>query len=803
MLTSVSEIKPVREALIPAEMKAADRWVVWVAVEKQRHDGKIHFTKEPRQARNVSLKASSTNAATWSDFETAMAAVTSGDAHGVGFVLGDGWAGVDIDNAVTAEHGVTDEAACVVERLRSYTERSPSKKGLHVIVHGDVPEGRRFGNIEVYSSGRYFTVTGDMLVGRTSFVEHRHDELNKLVTDLAIEHSKARHAMRRAAEEAAEEAAENRPPVAKEPPASDEEIISLANRVCRGFAELWAGNISQYDDDASRADMALAGKLAFVCGPGQEDLVRRLMLGSALRRDKWSTHRTYLDRTIRRVYEGRTADEYFNWSTHRTSLMPVQPAAADSSSVVANERSHLLDLAIDTTLDDIGFARRLAAECSSRVRYVSTWGKWIHWDGRRWELDDGAAALQEAQTLRDRLWKELAELPHDKRFVQVAGFIHSCGGAKRLQGIVSLAKNQAVIRVRHEMLDQHPYLLNVRNGTIDLRTGLFRPHRQEDFLTQIAAVQFDPHARAERWEQFVAEAMLDDPGLIHFLKVSAGLMLSGDVSPQLLWCHYGSGSNGKSTFLSGLSNMLGDYAFPAPSNFLMMRQVEAHPTEVAMLYGKRLVTAIECEGGYRLRESFVKMMTGGDKVAARRMREDFWMMDPTWHIHASFNDPPVLNGTDAGIRRRLRIIPWRASFEGAAKDERLKERLESDEFRPGILNWCLEGMRAFMASGVPNAVAVTQATEEYVASQDLFGMFLEEACAANPTSECTFQNFMATFHQWLEDRGENPSFWKGKRVAAELKRRGFASGRATAGDDRGKTVYRGLHLSRGDIRYRH
>ena len=796
MLTDSKTISPVREALIPAEMKAADRWVVWLAVEKQRRDGGIQLTKEPRQAINVNLKASSTNAATWSDFQTAMAAVKSGNAHGVGFVLGDGWAGVDIDDAVTADHEVTEEAASVIDRLRSYTERSPSKTGLHVIVHGDVPEGRRFGKVEIYANARYFTVTGDMMLTSGPFVEHRHEELNNLVNDLAIQHSRARHLARRATEAAVEATSS----VAKEAPASDDEIVELASRVCNGFAELWAGDVSQYDGDASRADMALAGKLAFICGPGQEDLVRRLMHKSSLRREKWSVHRTYLDRTIQRAYDGRTEDKYFKWAARCTSLVLAQPVASDGGSVVPNDDGRLLDLAIETTLDDIGFARRLAAECSNRVRYVSEWGKWIHWDGCRWELDDGAAIVQEAQALRDRLWQELPRLPPGRRSVQVAGFVHACGGAKRLQGIVSLTKSQEVIRIRHAMLDQHPYLLNVRNGTIDLRTGLFRPHCPEDFLTQIAAVQFDPHARAERWEQFVAEAMLDDPGLIRFLQVSAGLMLSGDVSPQLLWCHYGVGSNGKSTFLSGMSNMLGDYAFPAPSNFLMMRQVEAHPTEVAMLYGKRLVTAIECEGGYRLRESFVKMMTGGDKVAARRMREDFWMMDPTWHIHASFNDPPVLNGTDAGIRRRLRIVPWRASFEGAAKDERLKERLESDEYRPGILNWCLEGMRAFMTSGVPTAAAVTQATEEYVASQDLFGMFLEEGCAMDPRAECTFQNFMAAFHKWLEDRGENPTFWKGKRVAAELKRRGFAAARASAGDDRGKTVYRGLYLPKADPR---
>ena len=132
----------------------------------------------------------------------------------------------------------------------------------------------------------------------------------------------------------------------------------------------------------------------------------------------------------------------------------------------------------------------------------------------------------------------------------------------------------------------------------------------------------------------------------------------------------------------------------------------------------RSVTAIECEGGQRLRESFVKSITGGDKVAARRMKEDFWMLDPTWHVHVSFNDPPTINGTDDGIRRRLKIIPWGARFEGVNQDPTLKARLESEQHRAAILNWCLAGMRDYRSSGMPSAVAVAEATDEYVAEQD-------------------------------------------------------------------------------------
>jgi putative DNA primase/helicase len=240
--------------------------------------------------------------------------------------------------------------------------------------------------------------------------------------------------------------------------------------------------------------------------------------------------------------------------------------------------------------------------------------------------------------------------------------------------------------------------------------------------------------------------------------------------------------------------MLGDYAVAAKTDFLMMKKSDGHPTELAMLYGKRLVTAIECEGGQRLRESFVKMLTGGDTVAARRMKEDFWMMAPTWHVHVSFNDPPTINGTDNGIRRRLRIIPWRAQFEGVNKDERLKARLESEQHRAAILNWCLAGMRDFLVGGMPKASSVDEATDEYVTEQDSLGNFLYECCSTGNGGQVLYGDFMAAFHGWLETHGENPRAWSGKRLSGELKRRGFFKYRHTFGEDRGKTVYCGLSL---------
>jgi putative DNA primase/helicase len=792
MLTNIEQLLRPNPAGIPGAMKTVNRWLCFKVVPKTKRDGTVELTKEPRQGAHPDRKASSTNPATWCDFETAYNAVLAGDVDGLGFALGDGWAGVDLDNAV-ADRELKPAAREVVSAFQSYAEFSVSGTGVHILVHGDVPAGKRSGNIEVYGQGRYFTVSGHALPLALGTVEPRQDELDHLVARIEAERACARPAGQGPI---VSPAWPDPPPP---PPATVAEIIDLGHRICPHFGALWRGEIDVYDGDASRADMALIGSLVWLCGPGQQSFVRDIALQSGLRREKWETHRTYLQRTIDTAHRDRGPDDFYNWR-HREPSIDITPLSAPGG----DNCDGLLDLRRAVTLDDIGFARRLAAAVCDRIKYVEDWRKFIYWDGRRWALDDGACAVRAAQDLRDCLWTEYASLPHEEKTKAALQFIQSCGNAKHLQNIVSLTKSQQPIRVCHDQLDQHPYLLNVRNGTIDLRSGVLLPHQPANLITQLAAVEFDPRATSDEWVNFINQCMQGDPELVRFLQVSAGLALSGDVSQQVLWCHYGSGSNGKSTFLTSLAKMLGDYAVAAKAEFLMMRKGDAHPTEIAMLYGKRLVTAIECEAGQRLRESFVKSITGGDMLAARRMKEDFWQMVPTWHVHVAFNDPPTINGTDDGIRRRLKIVPWRAQFAGMNKDDKLKERLESEQHRAAILNWCLAGMRDFMANGMQDAPAVTAATGDYVAEQDTLGNFLDECCRINETGQVVFDQFLRAFHEWIEAHGENPRPWNRKRLAGELQRRGFSKrGRGTTGEFRSKTIYTGLTLlvSRPDAIY--
>jgi len=364
--------------------------------------------------------------------------------------------------------------------------------------------------------------------------------------------------------------------------------------------------------------------------------------------------------------------------------------------------------------------------------------------------------------------------------------------------MVALAESENGINTAVEEFDVHPWLLNVANGVIDLRTGELRPHEPKLKITQLAAVEYQPGARSELWERFIREVTQDDEELARFLQQSFGLALCGDVSDEVLWCHNGEGSNGKSTALEALAAMLGDYAATAPPGLFAARSFDSHPTEVAGLRGKRFVTAIEQEANRALRESLVKTLTGGDTIRTRGMRENFWQMRPTWHIHIAYNRAPRLTGTDDGIRRRLRVVPWLASFKGSP-DLSMKARLCSEAERPGILNWCLDGLRERIAQGrLMSPDCVMLATDDYIDDEDLIGRFLIERTESADQSSCVeLRSLMRAFQSWLEAEG-SPRYvrdtFTANSVGRELARRGYRKMRPDSGPHRKQTVIYGVRL---------
>jgi P4 family phage/plasmid primase-like protien len=455
------------------------------------------------------------------------------------------------------------------------------------------------------------------------------------------------------------------------------------------------------------------------------------------------------------------------------------------------------DLLRPSTYGDVGLSRRLAKTIRGRLAYVRERQMWVAFDGKRWAERADHIAVQECKRLHDELWREIPEVPPEQRMDAVF-FVKGTATKRCIDAVVSLARSEPGINVSQDEFDAHPWLLNVQNGVLDLRSGDLRPHDPALRLTQLAQVTYDPDAKSELWQSFMGDVTCGDEQIENFHQQAFGIALTGDVSDEVLICHNGGGCNGKSTALEAIAAMLGDYAAVAPPGLFTARSFDSHPTEIAALHGKRFVTAIEQEANRALRESLVKSLTGGDTIRTRRMREDFWEMKPTWKIHIAYNRAPRLTGTDDGIRRRLRVVPWAASFKDHP-DSTIKLRLTGNSERSGILTWCLEGLRRRLALGrLESPPAVLVATDEYIDDEDLIGRFIADCCVEGPRHEAEIRSTLAAFRAWMAQDGAPRHVIDGYTANAlgrELTRRGFGKRRPDTGPYRKRVVYVGLTVA--------
>jgi putative DNA primase/helicase len=498
------------------------------------------------------------------------------------------------------------------------------------------------------------------------------------------------------------------------PPLTDDALLQKALGAQNGqkFAQLWAGELDGYGSQ-SEADLALCSLLAFYSqDPAQLD---RLFRRSGLMRAKWE-RADYRDQTINRAIEGRY--EHYRGVTFeaRNGHTP-----ADAHDPLGDDPSPE-----DVHLTDVGNGLRLVQQFGEDLRYVITWKKWLLWLNGRWMLDEGAviewhakqviAGLYRwAQAKIDKLVQDLAtggELSDErakelKQAQAVLSWAHTSENGAHIDLMVKRARVNPIVQIRHDQLDADPMLFHVANGTVDLRTGKLRTPRRSDLITKHSPVAYDADAVCPTWQAFLQrvqgfprpeEEISDDERdqriqqadrMITYLKRAVGMSLTADVMDQILLFLHGSGQNGKSTFLNTVLALMGEYGMQAAPNFLLVREHEQHPTELTDLFGKRFVSTIEIEKGKQLAEALMKMLTGSEKVRARRMREDFWEFFPTWKIWLAANDKPKVRGRDKATWRRIKLIPFNVTIPDDEVDHDLPQKLMAE--LPGILNWAIEG----------------------------------------------------------------------------------------------------------------
>jgi putative DNA primase/helicase len=428
---------------------------------------------------------------------------------------------------------------------------------------------------------------------------------------------------------------------------------------------------------------------------------------------------------------------------------------------------------------DSGNARRFLARVGNNVRYVPRWGRWLAFDGGRWRIDYGDTIVSHlAGEIALELLSHVAEVRHSED--KLKAILRHVKRSESAQGIAATLKVAASIpgvAIDHEALDADPWLLNVANGTFDLSKSELRDHDPNDHLTMQASVHLDANASAVEFLRFL-ERILPDAEVRSFVQRLAGLALVGQQLEHVLPINIGNGANGKSTLTRILADVLGEYAVVASRDLLLALKHDSHPTARADLFRKRFAHSGELPPGARLDEAQVKELTGGDRVKARRMREDHWEFDPSHLLWIHANHRPAIEGTDDGIWRRVLLIPFDVQVPEGERDPRLAERIVKSE-PAGVLNWMIDGLADYVDGGlrVPDVVKV--ATKGYRNESDTVAAFLDESgLVLDPVLSIDAAELLAVHGDWFQTAGvgeyEKQHY---QRVVDELKQRGATSAR--------------------------
>jgi putative DNA primase/helicase len=420
----------------------------------------------------------------------------------------------------------------------------------------------------------------------------------------------------------------------------------------------------------------------------------------------------------------------------------------------------------DIAFSDIALAQTFADENAQRLRFVPVLGKWFVWDGHRWEMDVKLTAREQTKaTCRS----EAAKCNKLKTAKLIAS-------ARTVSSVERLGQCDPQLVAIVEQFDSDPWLLNTPGGTFDLRSGKMRSHNPNDYITKITGITPDVEMPTPIWDAFLKHITAGDTELEGYLQRKTGYELTGVTREHALFFSYGTGANGKSTFLNAVTACLGDYHQTAPIETFTISNQDRHPTELARLRGARLVTATETEEGRRWAESRIKQLTGEDPVAARFMRQDFFEYRPQFKLDISGNHKPSLRSVDEAIRRRFNLIPFTVTIPPEQRDLDLGNKLKGE--LPGILAWAIRGCLQWQRIGLRPPRAVTEATTAYLLEEDSVTAWVDECCQRDVNAFVAQGEAFRSWKSWAEAAGEPVGPMK--TLMQKLEVRGFTPHRKKA-----------------------
>lgn len=433
---------------------------------------------------------------------------------------------------------------------------------------------------------------------------------------------------------------------------------------------------------------------------------------------------------------------------------------------------------------DAGNAELFAHLYGERLRYDHSRKRWLVWGAHWWEADADAEVMRLAKASTRHRYLCAAGIDDLKERQAEAQWAIACESRMRLEAMLSLARAERQIADAGDRWDPDGWLLGAENGVLELKTARFRAGRPEDRITQHANAAFYPDAQCPRWLVFLDEIFGGDRELIDYMWRAVGYSLTGDTSEQCVFICYGSGANGKTTFLTTLRHILGSYGHNMPFSTIEMSGRASVPTDVADLAGKRLVTATETNERNRLNEARLKALSGGDPVTARHLFSNFFEFRPVAKFWLAVNHKPRVEDDSYGFWRRVRLIPFTRVFAADEADKRLVDTLSNEG--PAIFAWAVQGCLEWQRRGLTPPPRVQLATAQYQQESDPIAGFLADRCVMGEGITAGATVLYKAYKEWaveqgLRDREVLSATLFGRRMAERFEKRHSERGNAYAG----------------------
>ena len=740
--------------LIPDELKAMPRWVCWRAVpDPKSHSG---ISKQPVNPRTGGM-ARSNDPTTWTDFETAAAAAV--DYAGIGFMFYEsGYIGIDIDDRPSEitdyRNGIRDNIfGQMNDVLQTYAEFSQSGNGIHFIGRGSLPD-KDFNNheagVEMYTGARFFVMTGNLC---TEYVD---------IADITETVKPYYEKYRTKSKSKASAPAEQLPLTGCS--MSAQEVIDRASRSRQGqkFSALYAGNTTGYNSN-SEADMALCNMLAFWC-QGDLQLMDEIFRSSGLMRDKWDRKQsgtTYGAITLQKAVDDLGAAYAASGASDSSDYsVTIQKSMQQGAPRIQGKMYRF---------DDTGNAERLFDAFGDMLRFCYTDKKWLYYYEGKWYTDNIGYIRQLADSATMLQEQERILYAHDEEMLKA--FDRHLKKSRSFAGKTNMIREaEHYAPILQQNLDRNKAVIGAKNGIIDLKTGELLPHDREAYLTKQCPVIYNPDAPEPKlWLQFLSDIFGGDPYMLDYIQKCVGYSLTGSTSEQCAFFLFGTGRNGKSTFLEIVRGILGDYATNIQPQTIMVnpKSGNAPSSDIARLKGARLVTSVEPNEGMRLDEGLLKQLTGDDVVTARKMFSEEFEFKPEFKLWMATNHKPLIRGTDTGIWRRIHLIPFEVQIPIDKVDKKLKYKLVKES--EGILKWAVQGCIRWQNEGLTMPQKVLDAVREYQHEMDVISTFMDACCIGE--GEVKASRLYAVYAKWAEEHNEY--VMSSTKFGTELKRKGI------------------------------